>query len=271
MNRTNIIIAGEGGQGVQTIAKIITEAVFATGLAVSYMPSFGVEQRGAPSVAFITIHNKPIRYPKFEIADIVFIMQSRAIKAAAKYINPNTTVIFDSSAMSPNDLPHNAAKVFGMPAIKYSNEKYENKASNMIVLGVLASKLKLDKKIVWENVEKKLGKKFKNESIRALNNDAFEFGYDLVLEKDDFSKAEFKTKHRELIYKNDTKTARIVPARCKGCGICVEKCPVGALSFGENLGVFATPVPQIDIEKCIVCGNCTNFCPDSAVCVIKNK
>jgi formate hydrogenlyase subunit 6/NADH:ubiquinone oxidoreductase subunit I len=37
------------------------------------------------------------------------------------------------------------------------------------------------------------------------------------------------------------------------------------------LGVFATPIPKVDLEKCIACGNCRNFCPDGAISVIKDK
>ena len=58
---------------------------------------------------------------------------------------------------------------------------------------------------------------------------------------------------------------------CTGCGTCIEKCPVKALSFGEDLGVFAFPVTKIDLEKCIVCGNCRRFCPDGAIGVDKNS
>lgn len=270
-NKTTIVIAGEGGQGIQTIAKVFTEAVFDSNKKVSYMPSFGVEQRGAPSVAFLSVSSKALRYPKFQIADIAIIMQSRAINAVKSYINPNTKVIFDSSAISKSDLPENATKLFGLPAIKHSAEKFSSKALNMIVLGMLANQVSLDKKSVWEKIIFILGKKFKNDSIRDINKTAFEFGYDLLLEQDVFSKAQFKTKHKEIVYKNDQKLAKILPARCKGCGICIEKCPVGALSFGDTLGVFATPVPEIDLEKCIACGNCRNFCPDAAIGVDKIK
>lgn len=50
--------------------------------------------------------------------------------------------------------------------------------------------------------------------------------------------------------------------RCKGCYLCIENCPVGAISLsGEtnNKGVITVTVDQ---EKCVGCGNCYSMCPD---------
>lgn len=45
---------------------------------------------------------------------------------------------------------------------------------------------------------------------------------------------------------------------CTGCGICVEKCPVNAISLKKEKAV-------IDMEKCIRCGKCHDVCPQGAV------
>ena len=59
---------------------------------------------------------------------------------------------------------------------------------------------------------------------------------------------------------------------CKGCGLCIEKCPVKAISYDErNLGVYATPSVSVDTEKCIYCGICETICPDCALRVEKEK
>lgn len=41
-----IALAGEGGQGVQSVAMILTEAAALEGKEILYIPNFGVEQRG---------------------------------------------------------------------------------------------------------------------------------------------------------------------------------------------------------------------------------
>lgn len=58
---------------------------------------------------------------------------------------------------------------------------------------------------------------------------------------------------------------------CKGCGLCIEKCPVKAITFSKaELGYLGTPSVNIDINKCIACGICELICPDSALKLKKN-
>ena len=45
---------------------------------------------------------------------------------------------------------------------------------------------------------------------------------------------------------------------CTGCGTCVEECPVGAITVGEDAA-------RIDDEKCVRCGRCHDVCPEEAV------
>lgn len=264
-----ILLAGEGGQGIQTIAKAIGEAAANSNKNVAYIPIFGVEQRGTPSISLITLSNTKIHYPRFDIADITVILRSRAIQAVEGYISPHTDVLFDSSTVSSNKLPRRAIKQFAVPATKIASEKYHPKSFNMIILGVLAKELELSKDKVWEKAAHTLGDKLKDPEIKKMNHDAFEYGYEAVLETKNFSKTEYETKQTLNIYKSSDRLAKIDPSLCKGCSICIEKCPVKALSVGEDLGYFALPVPKIDLSVCIACGNCRKFCPDGAIGVDK--
>ncbi len=63
----------------------------------------------------------------------------------------------------------------------------------------------------------------------------------------------------------------IFPALCKGCGLCIEKCPVDVMSWSDELGVYGTPAVEIDEEGCIYCGICEQVCPDVAILVTKEK
>lgn len=52
---------GRGGQGAVVAAKILASALFKEGKYAQSFPSFGVERRGAPVLAFTRVDNKPVR------------------------------------------------------------------------------------------------------------------------------------------------------------------------------------------------------------------
>ena len=59
---------------------------------------------------------------------------------------------------------------------------------------------------------------------------------------------------------------------CKGCGLCMEKCPVKTLVWSESLGVYGTPaVEPRNTEECTACGMCAIVCPDCAIIIERIK
>lgn len=58
--------------------------------------------------------------------------------------------------------------------------------------------------------------------------------------------------------------------RCKGCGLCVDSCPVHIIDLSPEINVkgyhFAV---QTDLEKCTACRLCAITCPDVAIKVFR--
>jgi 2-oxoglutarate ferredoxin oxidoreductase subunit gamma len=88
-----ILFAGEGGQGVQVIAEILAKAAILENKQATYIPNFGVEQRGGISLAFVKIKKEPVVYPKFEKADILAVLSDRAWPRVKQYQNSKTKII----------------------------------------------------------------------------------------------------------------------------------------------------------------------------------
>lgn len=102
-----IALAGEGGQGVQSIAEILAEAANEQGKQALYIPNFGVEQRGGVSIAYVQISDGPIGAPKFQKADILIPLSPRAVKRTQMHAGKDTIYIYDSSLVAEGEVNDN--------------------------------------------------------------------------------------------------------------------------------------------------------------------
>jgi 2-oxoglutarate ferredoxin oxidoreductase subunit gamma len=273
-----ILLAGEGGQGVQTIAKVLAQAATQSGRKSTYIPQFGVEQRGSVTLAFLQIGARPIPYPRFERADVLVVLCNRAIDAVEKYLTDNTLFIYDNTAINDqylNKVRTKIKKYLGVPAQKIAQEKYTIKAINMIMTGALAAQLKdLNFQEIEKAITKELAAKIaKDPKIKELNFAALSEGLHIAeafnQENEELKGSE--TKEITQKFEDDKKIWVRFPDYCKGCGLCIERCPVQALRFSKDLGFLGNPVPEIDINKCIACGLCEQTCPDGAVKLEKKQ
>lgn len=178
-----IALAGEGGQGVQSVAEIIAEAANEQGREALYIPNFGVEQRGGVSVAYLQIGDEAIGSPKFQTADIVVALSERAVERTKRYVDGNTTFVYDTSLEGIEDmLPKNAARILPIPAIEVSKNELHPRVFNIIIMGaVIQATNVIPLEMAKEAIEKKLGAKFEqNPKLRDLNFNALERGVELV-------------------------------------------------------------------------------------------
>ncbi len=61
------------------------------------------------------------------------------------------------------------------------------------------------------------------------------------------------------------------PELCKGCGLCIEKCPTHVIRWSDKLSNYGTPRVEVDADGCIVCNQCAMHCPDAAISVTVTK
>lgn len=180
---TKLVLAGEGGQGVQSVAEIIAEAANEEGKQALYIPNFGVEQRGGISVAFVQIGDKEIGAPKFQTGDIVVALSDRAVHRTRQYVGPETVFVYESSThLKDEDLPDNGARVLPIPAIEVAKRELHPRVFNILIMGALVGAtgvISLGE--IKKAIERKLGYKFeKQPGLRELNFKALERGMELV-------------------------------------------------------------------------------------------
>lgn len=162
----NILLAGEGGQGVQVVAEILAKAAFLEGTSSLYIPNFGVEQRGGVSLGFVVLDKEEVVYPKFAKADVLAIFCDRAIERIKKYIGPKTKVIISPAVKS--------REIEG----EFLKSELEPKVWNIVILGKI---LTLQNLVSEEGIKKVMEERFarwfeKNPSLRELDFKALEEG-----------------------------------------------------------------------------------------------
>lgn len=265
-----ILVAGEGGQGVQSLAEIITKAAFDQGKSTTYIPSFGVEQRGGVSLGFVQIDDVAINYPKFTKADIIVAMSSRSIDVIKPFINDNTLLIYDSSFIADKKIQSLQGQIknyLNLPAKLLTQDGLSLKVANIIFLGAIAKTLS---EVPPEKFKAAMDEKFKNHpEFAETNSRAFEVGLKYATEKPN---QEFKgSVEKEIIkkFEDEEKSWERFPEYCKGCSLCIVSCPPKAIQFTEDLNFLGTNLPIVDLNKCVACGACQKICPDGAIKVNK--
>ncbi|NPV93124.1 MAG: 2-oxoacid:acceptor oxidoreductase family protein [Firmicutes bacterium] len=179
-----IALAGEGGQGIQSVGEILVEAAYSQGKEAIYLPNFGLEQRGGVSIAFVQIADEQIGSPKFRTGDVVVALSGRAVRRMKMHVGPETVFVYEASIddLEDGDLPANAARILAVPAIEVSKRDLDPRVFNIIVMGVVIGFTgAISEEAAKSELENKLGYKFKeNPQLRELNFKALEAGIALA-------------------------------------------------------------------------------------------
>lgn len=158
-----ILLAGEGGQGVQLAAEVLTYAAFLRGKQSSFIPNFGVEQRGGVSLAFIIIDEDP-SYPKFDKAELLTIFCDRAIERVKGYIDERTKLLYgpgvtnrlnnkEGAVFSDDDLPPKVWNILALRKIVETTGILQNEDLKNALMKKLAGKFKKDPQLKELNLK----------------------------------------------------------------------------------------------------------------------
>ena len=134
--KEHIIIAGFGGQGVLSMGKILAYAGLMNDLEVTWMPSYGPEQRGGTANVTVILSDRAISSPVLDTYDTAVILNQQSLDKFESKVKPGGTLIYDPYGIhhAPTRTDINVVAVNAMQAALEMNN---TKTYNMILLGAL--------------------------------------------------------------------------------------------------------------------------------------
>ena len=176
--KEELIIAGFGGQGVLSMGKILAYAALMDDLEVTWMPSYGPEQRGGTANVTVIISDSEISSPMLDNYDTAVILNQQSLDKFENKVKPGGTLIYDSYGIhkAPTRTDIN---IYRIDAMEATFEMENAKAYNMVVLGAL---LKIKNLLPVESVIKGLKKTLpeRHHHLIPMNEEAINRGMNLV-------------------------------------------------------------------------------------------
>ncbi len=177
--KKEIIIAGFGGQGVLSMGKILAYSGLMDNLDVTWMPSYGPEQRGGTAnVTVILSDEGPISSPVLDTLDVAVLLNQQSLDKFERKVKPGGILIYDSYGVHTPPSRTDIA-VYRIDAMDALASMGSAKTYNMIVLGAL---LAVCPCVPESSVDRALEKVIpeRHHDLLGINREAFRCGRDLI-------------------------------------------------------------------------------------------
>lgn len=187
METKSIMIVGVGGQGSLLASRIIGNVLLSQGYDVKVSEVHGMSQRGGSVVTYVKYGEK-VYSPVIEKGEADIIVSFELLEAARwlSYLKKGGHLITSTQTLDPMPVITGAAeyptdiveKIKGMgvdiiaaDALSLAEEAGNAKASNVVLMGLIASKMSFDDEVWKDAVKQCVPEKF-----LELNLKAFELG-----------------------------------------------------------------------------------------------
>ena len=162
MKQRDLIVrfAGEGGQGMLTIAETLVQAATKVGYHGLSFATFPSQITGGPTWMQARISPTPILSSGDEL-DVLVAMNERAYKAHQDEVRPEGVVIHDSAFQIPDN-----GHTLGIPLDDLVRQSGEPRSANMVIMGALARLVNMS----LELFETYIAQRFKAKGDAVIQN-----------------------------------------------------------------------------------------------------
>ena len=184
MTDTAIMIVGVGGQGTLLTSRILGYVAVNSGMDVKVSEVHGMSQRGGSVVTYVKMGDK-VHSPIIEKneADILLCFEQLEALRWIDYARKDASVIINAQKIDPMPVITGKAKypeniiekikedypnVIAVPALEMARECGSIKAVNVVMIGVMARSIKVDKDIWIKAIENTVKLQFVDMNIKAF-------------------------------------------------------------------------------------------------------
>lgn len=149
-----IIIAGFGGQGVMSMGQLIAYAGMLEGKGVSWLPSYGPEQRGGTANCAVVVSDEPVGSPLVTSPSTAIVLNNPSFEKFEQRVRPGGLLISNSSLVTRVS-KRSDIEIIEIIATDLASDLGNTRVANMILLGAY---IEFTKVVTYDSIIESLKK-----------------------------------------------------------------------------------------------------------------
>ncbi|UCZ52781.1 2-oxoacid:acceptor oxidoreductase family protein [Bacillus shivajii] len=180
--RQEVIIAGFGGQGVMSMGQLLTYAGMQEGKEVSWLPSYGPEQRGGTANVSVVISDTKVGSPVIDSPTSVIVLNKPSFDKFESVVQGGGHLFINADLIDQTSQREDIG-VHHIPATTVAEKLGNNRVAGMVMIGAFIEQTGiLSKESLLAAFIHVLGENKKH--LIPINEDALNAGSDIINGKD---------------------------------------------------------------------------------------
>ena len=188
IDKASIVLAGVGGQGIVSLAQLLSQLAADQGLIVKQSEVHGMAQRGGSVSSHVKFSQRPVASAIIAEGEADFVIGSEPLETlrALEFLKPDGVVITSSNTLeNPNQIPNYPSlddilseikqhRHIIIDSLELAKRAGNPKTESSVILGALAPYLKIDPKLIEKYIHHAFDRK--GEEVVKANLQALELG-----------------------------------------------------------------------------------------------
>jgi len=174
MAKTEVLMAGFGGQGMLLSGKLLAHAAMEEGKEVSWLPSYGPEMRGGTANVTVCISDKQVGSPYITTPEALLVMNQPSLEKFVGQVKPGGFIVVNTTLITIK-AERNDCKVLYIDAGALAAKAGTARAANLVMFGAYVGWSKV---VTHDMCVKMIEEEFANKAkFIPANVAAFKAGY----------------------------------------------------------------------------------------------